>query len=379
MEDWNNECRSKTIEERKSSYSNAIKCAICLFKKNIAFIASAYSPAASSLYDYEPREGLGEYELENPWKENLYNHEDRNELVKRGTSIAYPDSNYCKLILANYNERIGILTMDTILLNKACFYYNSFCVSDSTNAIKIREHVRLLKEYCLDAQRKNEHLPVPQLLIKKGLIPSGNKCRQLIVVHNQEIVRDKEKNYYKATLQAFEKKGEMWIEVISPIKANLGINGIALPGQKREGDLMTPSGYYALPYVFGYKKDVETKMDFLIVNRDHVWVCDTSSKQYNQLIEDVSDTFKDNSKNERLLRFDHLNKYAIVIDYNTKPVVKGKGSAIFIHVERASFHKTAGCISIPEESIVDLIRWLDPSMFPHIYITKKIDSKENGR
>ena len=63
-----------------------------------------------------------------------------------------------------------------------------------------------------------------------------------------------------------------------------------------------------------------------------------------------------NPKNERLLRHDHINKYAIVIDYNTNPIVNGKGSAIFMHVERSAYHKTAGCISIPEEEIIKLIK-----------------------
>ena len=75
----------------------------------------------------------------------------------------------------------------------------------------------------------------------------------------------------------------------------------------------------------------------------------------------------------KLLRLDVLNKYAIAIGYNMEPIVPGKGSAIFMHVQRHSNHKTAGCISMPEQKIKDLIKWLDPQKDPYIYISKRID------
>jgi L,D-peptidoglycan transpeptidase YkuD (ErfK/YbiS/YcfS/YnhG family) len=57
-------------------------------------------------------------------------------------------------------------------------------------------------------------------------------------------------------------------------------------------------------------------------------------------------------------RPDHLYKYGIVIQYNSDPVVKGKGSAIFIHVQRKPKSPTAGCIAIEEHDIKNLIEWV---------------------
>ena len=52
------------------------------------------------------------------------------------------------------------------------------------------------------------------------------------------------------------------------------------------------------------------------------------------------------------------------------PIVKGKGSAIFLHVERRKDSATAGCIAISEDRMKQIIEWLDPMMQPHIYISK---------
>jgi L,D-peptidoglycan transpeptidase YkuD (ErfK/YbiS/YcfS/YnhG family) len=53
-----------------------------------------------------------------------------------------------------------------------------------------------------------------------------------------------------------------------------------------------------------------------------------------------------------------------VIDYNTRPVVAGRGSAIFLHVNGRG--ATAGCVSLPEARLVRLLRWLRPESAPLI-------------
>lgn len=106
-------------------------------------------------------------------------------------------------------------------------------------------------------------------------------------------------------------------------------------------------------------------------------VCDTISDDYNKMVVDTDGRYKNNIKNEKLLRPDVLNKYAIAIGYNMSPIIKGKGSAVFMHVERSTNHKTAGCISMPEKKIIDLIKWLDPQMNPCIYISKQLTQDSN--
>ena len=63
-------------------------------------------------------------------------------------------------------------------------------------------------------------------------------------------------------------------------------------------------------------------------------------------------------------RADDLYKYGIVIEYNTRPVVPGAGSAIFFHIWRDRATPTSGCIATAELGIVRILRWLDPAEKP---------------
>ena len=46
------------------------------------------------------------------------------------------------------------------------------------------------------------------------------------------------------------------------------------------------------------------------------------------------------------------------VEYNTRPAVPGRGSAIFLHDDRG--HPTNGCISLPRPELLQLLRRLQP-------------------
>jgi len=54
-----------------------------------------------------------------------------------------------------------------------------------------------------------------------------------------------------------------------------------------------------------------------------------------------------------------------VIEYNMHPIVKGKGSAIFLHVWKQR-GATAGCVAMSEEMVLRILGWLDPAKKPLI-------------
>jgi L,D-peptidoglycan transpeptidase YkuD (ErfK/YbiS/YcfS/YnhG family) len=56
-----------------------------------------------------------------------------------------------------------------------------------------------------------------------------------------------------------------------------------------------------------------------------------------------------------------------VIDYNTHPIVPGRGSGIFLHIS-ASGGPTLGCVSLTRAQLVTVLRWLDPAASPEIVI-----------
>jgi L,D-peptidoglycan transpeptidase YkuD (ErfK/YbiS/YcfS/YnhG family) len=70
-------------------------------------------------------------------------------------------------------------------------------------------------------------------------------------------------------------------------------------------------------------------------------------------------------------REDDLYKYGIVVEYNTNPVIKGYGSAIFFHLWKGGGKPTEGCIALSEENLIRIIRWLDPAAKPLVVMGTK--------
>ena len=77
--------------------------------------------------------------------------------------------------------------------------------------------------------------------------------------------------------------------------------------------------------------------------------------------------FTQGDPNEHLLDETPFYNYAVVIDYNTSPVVQGAGSAFFLHVNPDG-KPTAGCVSIAQASLVSIMQWLTPADQPRILI-----------
>lgn len=71
---------------------------------------------------------------------------------------------------------------------------------------------------------------------------------------------------------------------------------------------------------------------------------------------------------EHLIDYPVCYHYSIVINYNMNPIVSGKGSAIFLHCINQSY--TAGCVAVPEETMLFILQWLDGNSTPYILISK---------
>ena len=59
---------------------------------------------------------------------------------------------------------------------------------------------------------------------------------------------------------------------------------------------------------------------------------------------------------EKLWRDDDAYDIIIVISYNVKPIIKNKGSAIFVHCSFTDKRKTAGCIALQKNNLVFLLK-----------------------
>ena len=81
------------------------------------------------------------------------------------------------------------------------------------------------------------------------------------------------------------------------------------------------------------------------------WCDDPNNKNYNQLIKIPS-----KYSYERLFKKENIYDLIIVLNYNMNPVIKNKGSAIFIHIAKKKFQPTEGCIAISKKNLLYLIR-----------------------
>ena len=81
------------------------------------------------------------------------------------------------------------------------------------------------------------------------------------------------------------------------------------------------------------------------------WCDEPKSKYYNKKI-----NFPFNFSAEKLWLNENIYDVIIVINYNLKPVIKNKGSAIFMHISKKNYQPTKGCIALKKKDIIYLAK-----------------------
>jgi len=120
--------------------------------------------------------------------------------------------------------------------------------------------------------------------------------------------------------------------------------------KKEEGDYITPKGKYNIIKIY-YRSDrfkkLSSKFKLTKITKNMGWCDDPKSRKYNQLIH-----IPTKYSHETLYRRDNIYDLILVLNYNMKPTIKNKGSAIFIHVAKNNYNKTAGCIALKKTVII---------------------------
>jgi L,D-peptidoglycan transpeptidase YkuD (ErfK/YbiS/YcfS/YnhG family) len=134
----------------------------------------------------------------------------------------------------------------------------------------------------------------------------------------------------------------------------LGRTGVHV--RKREGDGATPAGVWPLLCVL-YRADrvrrPRTVLPTRPLRRHDGWCDAPGDRNYNRLV-----THPYPASAERLWRADGLYDVLVVLDYNARPRVRGKGSAIFMHVAQSHYAPTQGCIALTPAHLVRLLERL---------------------
>lgn len=131
----------------------------------------------------------------------------------------------------------------------------------------------------------------------------------------------------------------------------LGRSGIKK--KNKEGDNITPKGTYKILNIY-YRKDrirqIKSSIKKIKINKKMGWCDDTRSKYYNKQIKLPSKL-----GHEKLYRKDNIYDIVCVINYNINPTLKGKGSAIFLHIAKKKYQNTRGCIALRKNNLIKLI------------------------
>jgi L,D-peptidoglycan transpeptidase YkuD (ErfK/YbiS/YcfS/YnhG family) len=122
---------------------------------------------------------------------------------------------------------------------------------------------------------------------------------------------------------------------------------------KREGDGGTPLGRFPIRRVL-YRADrtfrPRAPLPVHAIRDADGWCDDPSDRNYNRLI-----TLPSRRSAEGLKRTDHLYDLVLVLGYNDRPRIKGRGSAIFVHLARPGYTPTEGCIAFSRRDLLAVL------------------------
>lgn len=191
----------------------------------------------------------------------------------------------------------------------------------------------------------------------------------------------KDWNSSNVTLKAYEKRGGKWVEVLAPWTGRLGRDGLVWglgihplpPGAKvkKEGDFRAPAGVFHLGGAWGAHEGIKKhpKLFYRQVTTRDLWVEDPSSPSYNKHLVLNHEPASAWEKKQQMKQDDYPHSLKLFIAHNAPPKVSpGHGSAIFFHIWRGAGSKpTAGCTTMEETKLRQLIAWVDPGKQP-IYV-----------
>ena len=138
------------------------------------------------------------------------------------------------------------------------------------------------------------------------------------------------------------------------LKFRCALGKAGIGEKKKEGDFITPKGKYKIIKVY-YRADrikkIKTNFRLYQIKKNLGWCDDPLSKNYNKLIKLPS-----KFGHEKLYRKDKLYDLILILNYNFKPIIKNKGSAIFIHIANKNYKKTMGCIGLKKKDLIFILK-----------------------
>ena len=169
-----------------------------------------------------------------------------------------------------------------------------------------------------------------------------------------------------ASLRTWRRVRGCWVAVAGPYSARLGRNGLS--GNRREGDGTTPTGTFPIgPTMYGNEANPGVRFAYRRLRCGDWWDEDPSSPTYNTFQHVRCGTKPPfGGASEGMWEQPRPYPFLAVIEYNTHPVVPGRGSGMFLHAQTGG--PTIGCVSLRKDQLRAVLRWLRPAAKPVIAI-----------
>jgi L,D-peptidoglycan transpeptidase YkuD (ErfK/YbiS/YcfS/YnhG family) len=160
-----------------------------------------------------------------------------------------------------------------------------------------------------------------------------------------------------AKVDVYQRTDAGWQAVAAGIPAHVGSAGMA--PETHDGQMKTPMGIFTLDFAFGTAPNPGGGLQYVQVGPDHWWDGDMKSPTYNtmQVCKKSQCPFDTNPSSGTENLDIPQYKHAVVMGVN-KARVPGNGGAFFLHTSDGG--PTAGCVSIDDATLVDIMKWLRP-------------------
>lgn len=136
----------------------------------------------------------------------------------------------------------------------------------------------------------------------------------------------------------------------------LGRSGVT--SRKREGDGASPRATLR-PLALYVRADrglpPASALPVRRIRPSDGWCDDPRHRRYNQPVH-----LPFGASHERMWRDDSLYDLVVDLDWNRRPAVRSRGSAIFLHVARPGLLPTEGCIALPKPVLRRILARMGP-------------------
>lgn len=160
-----------------------------------------------------------------------------------------------------------------------------------------------------------------------------------------------------AKMDVWQRGANGWQPVLVGVPTHVGANGMV--PQSHDGEMKTPMGIFTLDFAFGTQPNPGGGLQYVQVTKDHWWDGDMKSPTYNtmQVCKKADCPFDTNPASGTENLYIPQYAHAIVMGVN-KARVPGNGGAFFVHTTDGG--PTAGCVSLDDDTLVKIMRWLQP-------------------